>query len=138
MARHDSAFIGSGWAFPIQANHTGGVGVVTGDEDVRRAIHLILATTPGERPMRPDFGCPLIDFVYAPIDSTTFGAISAAVERALRRWEPRIDVDDVDVGPFPGVDACLAISVTYRHRHAYDRRNLVFPFYVIPEHGSEA
>lgn len=129
-----SAFVGSGWAFPMGINATGGIGTVTGDDDIRRAIHLILGTTPGERPMRPEFGCPLIEFVYAPMDTTTFGAIAFEVEQALRRWEPRIDLMAVDVYPFPGVDACLAIAVAYSIRHTYDRRNLVFPFYVIPEH----
>jgi phage baseplate assembly protein W len=130
----ESAFIGSGWAFPIRPSSTGGITTVTGEEDIRRAIHLILGTTPGERPMRPEFGCPLIEFVYAPMNSGTFGAIAFEVEQALRRWEPRIELEDVLVYPYPGVDACLAISVTYHLRHTFDRRNLVFPFYVIPDH----
>ena len=133
MAAQGSAFVGSGWAFPLQVNATGGIGTVTGDDDIRRSIHLILGTTPGERPMRPEFGCPLIEFVHAPMDATTFAAVAFEVEQALRRWEPRIDLTGIDVFPFPAVEACLAISVTYVIRHTYDRRNLVFPFYVIPD-----
>lgn len=131
---HESAFVGSGWSFPMGVNATGGIGTVGGDDDIRRAIHLILGTTPGERPMRPEFGCPLIEFVYAPMDASTFASISFEVEQALRRWEPRVDLTGVEVFPYPGIDACLAISVEYVIRHTYDRRNLVFPFYVIPEH----
>jgi uncharacterized protein len=131
---HESAFVGRGWAFPMGVNAIGGIGTVGGDDDIRRAIHLILGTTPGERPMRPDFGCPLIEYVYAPMDAGTFGSIASDVERGLRRWEPRIELRGVEVFPFPGIDGCLAISVEYVIRHTYDRRNLVFPFYVIPEH----
>lgn len=135
MALHESAFVGRGWAFPVGVNAVGGIGTVTGEDDIRRSIHLILGTTPGERPMRPDFGCPLIEFVYDPMDANTFGAIAFEVEKSLRRWEPRIDLKAVAVYPFPGIDACLAISVEYAIRDTYDRRNLVFPFYVIPHHA---
>ena len=84
--------------------------------------------------MRPEFGCNLADFVFEPIEPSTFGRIAFAVEQALRRWEPRIDVDDVTVGPDPDREGAVLIVVTYRISNTYDRRSLVVPFYVIPEH----
>lgn len=133
-SRETPAFVGRGWSFPMGTNTTGGMGTAGGPDRVEQSIYIILATTPGERPMRPEFGCPLIDYTFAPMEPATFGRISAEVEASLRRWEPRIRVENVDVAPDPDQDGVLLISVTYVIRDDYDRRNLVFPFYVIPEH----
>jgi len=133
MATSTSALIGTGWAFPIGVNVNGGIQTAGGVDDIEQSIYLVLATSPGERPMRPDFGCNLVDFVFEPILPSTFGRIAAAVEEALRRWEPRVDVDDVAVAPDPAVAGAVLITVTYRVRDTYDRRSLVVPFYVIPE-----
>lgn len=128
------AFVGRGWTYPVAPSTVGGIGTAEGVENVEQAIYLILATTPGERPMRPEFGCPLVDHMFAPLEPATYGRVAADVEQALRRWEPRIDVHGVDVGPDPDHEGVLLIKLTYSLRDAYDRRNLVFPFYVIPEH----
>ncbi len=132
------AFIGRGWAFPMAANPTGGMAMVRGLEEIEQAIFLVLSTTPGERPMRPEFGCGLVDFVFAPMEPAVFGEISFLVETALDRWEPRIEVTEVIVEPDPNRAAVLLIGVGYRIRDNYDRRSLVFPFYVIPQHEEMA
>src|SRR3954453_5670841 len=112
---HD-AFIGSGWAFPVATDATGGIALVSHDTEIRQSIRLILATTPGERPMRPEFGCALEEFVFASVDATTAGQIADEVRRALERWEPRIDLDAVDVSVDPTLEGTLLIDVRYRHR----------------------
>jgi phage baseplate assembly protein W len=134
MTESNSALVGRGWAFPLAVDVNGGIRIVGGVDEIEQAVYLILATTPGERPMRPEFGCNLADFVFEPIEPSTFGRIAFAVEQALRRWEPRIDVDDVTVGPDPDREGAVLIVVTYRISNTYDRRSLVVPFYVIPEH----
>ena len=127
-------FIGNGWAFPLRVDATGGIALVGRDREITEAIRLILATAPGERPMRPEFGCGVHDYVFAPADENTAGRIAFEVRRALDRWEPRIDVTDVVVG-FDDEDAgVLYIDVRYAVRGSNDPRNLVFPFYVIPSH----
>jgi phage baseplate assembly protein W len=126
------AFVGSGWAFPVRVNATGGIALVSSDREIEEAIRLILGTAPGERPMRPEFGCRIHHYVFASADATTAGMIAADVRTSLARWEPRIDVIDVDVG-FDEADAALIyIDVRYRIRSSNDARNLVFPFYSIP------
>lgn len=132
MAGANETLVGRGWAFPLGVDVKGGIRIVGGVEEIEQAVYLILATTPGERPMRPEFGCNLADFVFEPIEPSTFGRIAFTVEEALRRWEPRIDVDDVSVGPDPDREGAVLIAVTYRIRDTYDRRSLVVPFYVIP------
>lgn len=82
--------------------------------------------------MRPEFGCRVHDHVFAPADATTAGLIAYDVEQALTRWEPRIDLHAVDVNPDPDRPERMLIDITYAVRRSNDRRNLVFPFYVIP------
>ena len=129
-------FIGSGLAFPLRVTTTGNVALVSREREIEESIALILGTAPGERPLRPEFGCTIHDYVFAPADAATAGEIADAVRRALIRWEPRIEVGDVIVTPDPANDGLLYVDVGYRIRHANDPRNLVFPFYVIPDHGS--
>ncbi len=127
-------FIGSGWAFPLRTDATGSIALVSREREIEEAIRLILATAYGERPMRPEFGCGLNEFVFAPADATTAGRIAYEVRRSLERWEPRIEVSDVQVEIAPGDGSVLYIDISYAIRGTNDPRNLVFPFYVIPEH----
>ena len=129
-------FIGRGWAFPLRTDATGGIALVSREREIEEAIRLILGTTPGERPMRPEFGCRIHDFIFGLADGTTANEITVEVRRALVRWEPRIDVEDVVVS-FDALDQTLLyIDVRYSVRRTNDRRNLVFPFYVIPGEGA--
>lgn len=128
-------FIGAGWAFPAHVAPTGSVALVRGDREIVESIGLILATAPGERPMRPEFGCGIHDLVFAPADAATAGRIAHLVRQALERWEPRIDLHGVSVGFDRAAEGMLLIDIRYAIRGDNDPRNLVFPFYVIPDHG---
>jgi phage baseplate assembly protein W len=125
-------FIGAGLAFPLRTDATGGIALVKGTREIEEAIRLILATAPGERPMRPEFGCAIGDFVFAPADAATAGLIAYEVRVSLERWEPRIDLHDVQVDFSQAADGVLLINIRYALRGSNDPRNLVFPFYVIP------
>jgi Bacteriophage baseplate protein W len=125
-------FIGRGWAFPLRVGATGGIGMVDREQEIQEAIRLVLGTAPGERPMRPEFGCGIHELVFASADHATAGDIAREVRAALDRWEPRIETTDVVVA-FDAVDTgCVYIDVRYTIRSTNDRRNLVFPFYTIP------
>jgi uncharacterized protein len=129
-----SGFVGSGLAFPMRFDPTGAVALVDGTREIEESIHLILGTAPGERPMRPEFGCGIHEYVFAEADDTTAGLLAYEVRRALARWEPRIDVASVEVTVAPDSGAsALLIDIGYVVRGTNDPRNLVFPFYVIPE-----
>jgi phage baseplate assembly protein W len=125
-------FIGSGWAFPLRTDATGGIALVSREREIVEAIRLILATAYGERPMRPEFGCGIHELVFAPADATTAGQIAYEVELSLRRWEPRVELVDVTCTTVDAQPSTLYIDVGYRIRGTNDPRNLVFPFYVIP------
>ena len=134
MRRDD--FIGSGWAFPAAIPRTGSVRLVHGVDEIDAAIRMILSTVPGERVMRPEFGCAMWELLFAPLTAGTLGLIEQAVRVALERWEPRIDVLDVAVS-FAAMEAgTLYVDIRYQVRGLNDPRNLVFPFYVIPTHDT--
>jgi Bacteriophage baseplate protein W len=124
--------LGSGIAFPLQVDRRGGIALASDEADVDQAIHLILSTAKGERPMRPEFGCGVHDFVFDTIDAGTVARMETEVRSALDRWEPRIQVTDIDFD-LGGMDRGeLLINISYRVRATNHMRNLVYPFYVIP------
>jgi phage baseplate assembly protein W len=126
-------FIGRGWAWPIRTGATGGIALVAREQELAESIELILRTAKGDRPMRPEFGCGIWDEVFSPLDATTAGRVAYDVRAALERWEPRIDVRGVDVTYRDGVEGLMDVHISYSERETNDRRNLVFPFYIIPE-----
>jgi uncharacterized protein len=136
MAEYE--FVGSGLAYPVRVDLTGHVALVEGERELEQSIALILCTIPGERPMRPEFGCRIHDYVFAPADATTAGLVAHEVRQSLLRWEPRIDVTDVIVTPGPYDPGMLLVEIRYTVRSTNDPRNLVFPFYVIPEEPAAA
>jgi hypothetical protein len=124
--------LGSGLAFPLQVDRRGALALAHDETDVDQAIHLILATAPGERPMRPEFGCGVHDFVFETIDAATVARMETEVRAALDRWEPRIEVADVGFDLDRAGAGELVIEIAYRVRATNHLRNLVHPFYVIP------
>jgi phage baseplate assembly protein W len=129
--------LGSGIAFPLQVDRRGGIALAHDVTDVDQAIQLILSTAPGERPMRPEFGCGVHDFVFDTIDAGTVARMETEIRSALDRWEPRIEVQSLDFD-LDGVDRGeLLIQIGYRLRATNHMRNLVYPFYVIPAEEAE-
>jgi phage baseplate assembly protein W len=128
-----SEFVGAGWAFPLRTDARGSIALVTDDDEVQEAMRLVIGTAFGERPMRPEFGCAIHDLIFDPSDITTAGRMAYEVRASLERWEPRIEVVDVFVSFDDYDSSTVYIDVTYTIRGSNDPRNLVFPFYVIPE-----
>jgi hypothetical protein len=129
-------FVGNGWAFPVMTDSTGGIALVSGPREVEESIRLVLGTSPGERPMRPEFGCGIHDLVFAPLSASTIGRVREEVRQSILRWEPRVDLHAVDVSSAEDDPSLLLISISYSIRRTNDPRNLVFPFYVIPAERS--
>jgi hypothetical protein len=125
-------FVGAGWAFPLHIDPTGAFELVTDEREIEQAIRLIIGTAYGERPMRPDFGCRIHEFVFAEANATTAGRIATEVRASLARWEPRITVDDILVSSDPLEQSLLYVDIRYHISDRNDPRNLVFPFYTIP------
>jgi len=131
FANERKDFLGRGWAMPVELDpRTGAVGSVAYEQDIRQSILIILETAPGERVMRPSFGCGIHDLVFAALDTTTIQLIGSAVTEALRRFEARIEVLDVTVNEQATAEGKLLIELEYRVRKTNQVGNLVFPFYL--------
>jgi phage baseplate assembly protein W len=131
-----SEILGTGLAVPLSVDRRGGLALARDEDDVAQAIAIILTTAPGERPMRPEFGCAVHDYVFDVIDAGTLGRMEDEIRRSLERWEPRIDVLGIGFD-LEGGDGALSIGIEYRLKTTGDVRNLVYPFYVIPAEESE-
>lgn len=124
--------LGTGLAFPFAVDQQGRVGLVSDALDVEQAIRIILSTAPGERPMRPEFGCDVHRLVFERINGSTLGQMERAIRVALQRWEPRIEVEHVTFDVGEQHSGTLLIDVGYRLRANNQRHNLIYPFYLVP------
>ena len=123
-------FLGRGWAWPPHLDPvTGRVATSAFEEDIRQAIRIIIETAPGERVMRPDFGCGIHELVFESLDSAMLQRVRAVVQDALVRYEARIEVLSVEAATDVSVDGQLIIEMEYRVRRTNQIGNLVYPFY---------
>lgn len=125
-------FAGRGWAYPVGVAANGGIATVGGVANIQKAMRIILTTYLGERPMRPNFGSLLRDFVFAGVTEETAKAIAAEVRRALFECEPRARVDHVAVDIADGADGRFDIEIFFTVLETNSAHNLVVPFYAIP------
>ena len=136
MAKYSKKnFLGSGFAFPLQFTPARRMTLSEGEDDIQQAIRIILSTMPGERLMRPEFGCRAYELVFAPRNSFTENQVKGHVREALERWEPRIEIDDIVV-EYPHDEAIMRVKIYYTIKVTHDKRNIVYPFYISGGFGS--
>lgn len=121
--------LGQGLGQPIAPDRNGRLPFVSGPEKVRQAIFTLLDTDPGERVMRPDFGCGLRRYLMAPNNPATRAGIEREISNALARWEPRMKVVDIAVTP---TDDRAMVLIEIHYAHVLDGRQdiLIYPFYL--------
>lgn len=123
-------FLGRGWSFPVRPGAGGRLTFAAEETKIRQSLWIILSTAPGERQMRPEFGCGIHDLVFQPNTAALRGLVKEKVHTALTRWEPRIDVVEVRVETPPEARNHLLIAVDYRTRSNNAFYNLVYPFFI--------
>jgi phage baseplate assembly protein W len=123
-------FLGVGWQFPVRVDETGRIPLSRYHDNIRESIVTILQTAPGERQMRPDFGCDIQRLVFAENNMITAGLAAFRVEKALVRWEPRIELLRVDAAPDREEANRLLVRIEYRVIATNTVFNLVYPFYL--------
>ena len=121
------ARLGVGWSFPPLPQADRSLGWLAGADLVRQSILLILDTEPGERVMRPQFGCGLRRYLMEPNSPSTRAAIGREVEAALHTWEPRISLTAVDVVTTDD-PAVVLVSIAYVHVRDQQSAVLQVPF----------
>ena len=123
-------FLGKGWKYPVELDRAGGLAQSEVDELIRQSIFIILGTAPGERVMRPTFGCEIHELLYAPNNQATASLAAHYCLDALQKWEARIKDISVDGEPSREEPTRLDIIIKYRVRQTNVARNLVYPFYL--------
>jgi phage baseplate assembly protein W len=111
----------------MQVTPAGRIDMVDGDESIRQSILMLLATSPGERVMRPEYGCLLHRVIFSPNDDTTAGLAIHYVRSAIDRWEPRIEILNLDARRDPDSEGRLEVLLEYRVRSSQDVRHLRVP-----------
>lgn len=133
MPNQSKSFLGTGLAFPLQLNQRGEIALVSGEKDIEQSIAIILGTRLGERVMRPTFGCRAQELMFEPRDATTFTLMRTYVDEALRYWEPRINVTNVDITLDGSADGAVFVEIQYQIKDTHDVRSIIYPFFLSGE-----
>lgn len=127
---NDNSFLGSGWGFPPDFDkNSGTVRLVSGEEDIKESLHVLMATKPNERVMQSAYGCGLRSLVFENIDSSAITLIKETIKRAVIFFESRIDLEDIEVDETRAYEGVLLINLIYTIRTTNTRTNMVYPFY---------
>jgi phage baseplate assembly protein W len=126
-------FLGRGLGFPLRVNARGEIALVSGERDIEESIRVILGTRPGERVMRPEFGCRAHELLFEPRNASTETLMQQYVSDALRMWEPRITVQWVDVLIDENQDGAILVEVYYMIEETHNERSIVYPFFLVGE-----
>lgn len=124
--------VGRGLAFPLHLTDQSRLAMVSGDANIQRAIRMILFTVPGERVMRPDFGCEIHSLIFHPCNDQTAALAERYVRDALFQWEPRIELIAVNVSFGNTEVGEMLINIEYLIKDRPDPRSMVLPFYLLP------
>ena len=127
-------YIGQGFHYPLRLDAQGRLALTQGVTEIEQSIRIILETIPGERVMRPEFGCRAWELMFAPRDANTEAQLIEFVEEALRMWEPRIDIAAVEIVEDSGYDdSVILVNIRYSVKNTHDERSIVYPFYILDE-----
>jgi uncharacterized protein len=123
------SFLGTGWSFP-PAFTKEGVILVSEYKDISESLYILLSTTPGERIMRPEYGCDLKRLIFEGITASSVGYVKETIRRAILFFEPRIDVEEIKISDADSQKGGVEILITYHVRGTNSRTNMVFPYYL--------
>lgn len=129
MKYDDAVFLGRGWAFPTHFdNQLGKVAMVDELEDIRQSLFVLLSTIPGERLMRPEYGCDLYQLVFEDFNTTTQTRAIDMVEQAILHFEPRIKVEGIEI-EVEVMESIAHLRIFFWVPKVNSRHNIVYPFY---------
>ena len=130
MPETNDSYLGQGWSFPPAFNkEQRGVEMVADEQDVVQALKILLATMPGERVMRPDFGINMEKLLFQPLNTSLVAYMQDLIRDAILYHEPRLSLNQVSLEAVPEEGLIrIALDVTIRTTNA--RTNLVYPYYL--------
>ncbi|MBU0552917.1 GPW/gp25 family protein [Myxococcota bacterium] len=124
------SFLGKGFAFPLGVDGGGGMRLSAHEENIQQCVQIILGTAPGERVYRPQFGCKIHDYIFAPNNDHNRNMISYYAREALLKWEPRIEAIEVEVHSDLEQPNVVSIHIRYMVKSTNSHYNLVYPFFL--------
>ena len=130
MSKQIKSFLGTGWGFPPAfSNKAAEVAMLSDVDDIQSSLEILLTTRPGERVMRPDYGCNLDELLFEPLTTTFKTYIKDLVSTAILYYEPRIEVNNIELDDTGELEGRIVISIDYTVSATNTRFNFVFPFY---------
>lgn len=130
MTEVSKSFLGTGWGFPPVFDNTAkGVNMLSDEEDIQSSLQILLSTRPGERVMLPRYGCNLDEMIFEPLTTTFKTYMRDLIKTAILYFEPRIDVNNIDLDDTGELEGRILIKVDYTIRSTNSRFNFVFPYY---------
>jgi phage baseplate assembly protein W len=112
----------------LQVSATGQIETVEEEAALRQSILLLLSTIPGERVMRPTYGCDLYRLAFSPNNDTTAGLAIHYVRQAISRWEPRVEIVRLDAARNDAQPDRLDIVLDYRAKGSRENQRLEYRF----------
>ena len=126
----ENAFLGRGWGFPPTFDKASkSVGMLEEENDIKSSLEILLSTRLGERIMQPNYGCNLDDMVFEAMNLTMLTYLKDLVENAILYFEPRIDLEGIEIDTSQELEGVLLIIIDFTVRTTNSRFNFVFPFY---------
>ncbi len=127
----EKSFLGTGWSFPPTFDKQQETVVMASEEeDVMQSLRILLGTSQGERVMQPGFGCNLDIMLFEPITTTLVAFVKELIQTAVLYFEPRIELDSININTVEVHDGLILIELNYTVRSTNSRFNLVYPFYL--------
>ena len=131
MATNEASFLGTGWRFPPAFTRGGADVLMTaGTEDIEQSLKILLTTRLGERTLQEDYGCALDHFLFEELDQGLVNNLTRLISDGILYYEPRIDLNALDVSASEAEAGLLLIRLSYTVRATNSRFNMVYPFYL--------
>lgn len=124
-----SDILGTGWSFPPAFKNQGRkTAMVSAEEDVQQALEILFSTAVPERLFYPDFGCDMKRFMFEEVDHNLVSRIQQMIIQAIRKYEPRVEVEKIEISESNENANILLISIDYLILRTNKKQNLVYPF----------
>lgn len=130
--QEDQSFLGTGWAFPVSFDLPSfTVNTASEVEDIEQSLTILLNTRPGERVMRPDYGCGLQDLQFESLSDSLIAYVNDLIANAILFYEPRVLLRGINIDTDPSAiqEGRVLIELDLVVRSTNSRYNYVYDFY---------
>ena len=131
MHKSKKHIIGTGWSFPPAFNlQSKQIDMVEGNEDIHQSLHILFGTKPGERVLEQNFGCNINAAIFLNMTLTEKTVLENSIKEAIVQYEPRIELNGVEVDTSQALDGIIHIQIDFTVRNTNSRHNKVYPFFI--------